>query len=477
MEQWSSRLGFVLASIGAAVGLGNVWRFSAVVGANGGGAYLIPYAVAFFCFALPLVVLELAAGREFRADVVTTFRAVDRRLQAVGWVVVGVVVVVVSYYLVITGWTLAFLVVWAGGGDTTFSAFTGSPWPVVTFLVAAGIAAGVLSLGVREGIERLSSVLVPLVFVILLGMVVYAATLSGFSPAVGYLFAPDFSVLGDPLLWGAAFGQAFFSLSAGQGILLTYGSYLDESTDLVRNAGVIAAADFLVAVLAGLVIFPIVFTFGLEPTLGTELAFTTLPRAFAEMPGGRLVAVAFFGLLFFAAITSAVSMLEVAIAATMRTSRFDRPKATAAVTGVVVLLGLPSALSYSSVGFAVGGVAFLDVLDETVGTLGLPVTALCIALAFAWAVPAERMRAAVGFDAAYLVPKYVLPLVLLVVIGLRVGLGFSAAGWHVLPGVEAVRANRLASVGAFALLAAVGIGLARMRRRRRRRRRGVQSDR
>ena len=470
MEQWSSRLGFVLASIGAAVGLGNVWRFSAVVGANGGGAYLVPYAVAFFCFALPLVVLELAAGREFRADVVTTFRAVHRRLDVVGWLVVGIVVVVVSYYLVITGWTLAFLVVWVGGFDTTFAGYTGSPWPLVTFVVTTAIAAGVLSLGVKEGIERLSTILVPLVFVILLGMAAYAVTLSGFSPAVDFLFAPDFSVLGDPLLWGAAFGQAFFSLSAGQGILLTYGSYLDESTGLLRNAGVIAVADFSVAMLAGLVIFPVVFTYGLEPTLGTELAFTTLPQAFAAMPGGRLVGVAFFGLLFFAAITSAVSMLEVAIAATMRTGRVGRGRATAAVTAVVIALGLPSALSYSSIGLAVEGIPFLDVLDETVGTLGLPVTALCIALAFAWGVPGERMRAAVGLDAAHLIAKYVLPLVLVLVIGLRVGLGFSAAGWHVLPGVGALRENRLTPLAIFAVLAVFGYALSWVRRSKRRRR-------
>jgi NSS family neurotransmitter:Na+ symporter len=477
MEQWSSRFGFVLASIGAAVGLGNVWRFSAVVGTNGGGAYLVPYAIAFFVFALPLVVLEIAAGREFRADVVTTFTAVDRRLQAVGWVVVIVVVVVVSYYLVITGWTLSFLAVWAVGADATFTSYTGSVWPVVSFLVATGVTAGVLSLGVKAGIERLSTVLVPLVFVILVGMALYGATLSGFGTAVAYLFEPDFSVLGDPLLWGAAFGQAFFSLSAGQGILLTYGSYLDEKASVAKSAGTVAVADFLVAILAGLVIFPIVFTFGLEPTLGTELAFTTLPRAFAEMPGGRLVAVAFFGLLFFAAITSAVSMLEVAIAATMRTMRLGRGRATAAVTTVVVALGLPSALSYSSVGFGLAGLPFLDLLDETVGTLGLPVTALCIAVAFAWVAPEERMREAVGVDAAYLVPKLLLPVVLLVVIGLRIGLGFDPAAWHLVPTPEAVGANPLLAFAWFGVFALVGVGLVRLRQRRRRRRRQSQSTR
>jgi NSS family neurotransmitter:Na+ symporter len=467
MERWSSQLGFLLAATGAAVGLGNIWRFSAVLGQNGGGAYLVPYLCSFFGLALPLLVLEIVVGRRFRADVVTTFRRVTPAARVAGWFTVTVVVVIASYYLVITGWTLSYLSFTLRGTEPDFAAFTGTWWPTVAFVVTTLFSGWVLTAGVRDGIERLTGTLVPGVFVVLIGMALYATTLPGFGRALGFLFTPDAAALTDPLVWGAAIGQAFFSLSAGQGIMLTYGSYLDDDTAVASTALAIGVADVAVALLSGLVIFPVVFTVGLAPTLGTELAFRTLPQAFAQMAGGRVIGIAFFGVLVAAAITSAVSMLEVGVAA-LSARGIRRRRATAIVTGVALDLGTPATLSYSPVALTVAGERVLDVLDETVGTLGLPITGLLIALVFGWVYDLDSdLRAQLGPRITLSVLRYVLPPVLVVVIGLGL-LSSVPTQWRVVPtlgdGVSA-----LVTAGVAVVLVGVAALLARTIRKRWRR--------
>ncbi|MDX1745379.1 MAG: sodium-dependent transporter, partial [Halobacteriales archaeon] len=418
-ERWSSRLGFLLAAIGAAVGLGNIWRFSAVVGTNGGGAYLVPYLLAAFLFAVPLMILELAVGRAFRVNVVSAFRKIRRQFTILGWVVTGTVVLILSYYLVLTGWVLAFFLDALTGGSLTFGSFTRTLTPLAFFTLSTILTAVIVSFGVKDGIERLASVVMPVIFLLLVLLALYATTLPGFSRAIAFLFQPDFSVLGDPLLWSAAFGQVFFSLSVGQGIMLTYGSYIAEETNLPRSALAITIADIAVAILAGLVIFPIVFTVGLEPALGTELAFTTLPQAFTEMPFGSVVGIAFFGLLFFAALTSAVSLLEVGVAPVVATTQLDRRRATIILTGLVFLIGLPSALSYTSVSLTLDGVRVLDLMDETVGTLGLPVTAIIISLVFGWYQDRDTLVNQLGHPIAIPLIRFVIPAVLVAVTAIK----------------------------------------------------------
>jgi NSS family neurotransmitter:Na+ symporter len=212
-ERWSSRFGFLLATIGAAVGLGNIWRFSAVLGANGGGAYLVPYLLAAFVCAVPLLVLELSVGRSLRTDVVSAFRSVRTDYTALGWIVSGGVLLILSYYLVLTGWVLGFLISWIGGSPTKFVTFTNSWLPILYFVIVTLLTGAIVSLGVRDGIERMARIVMPVVFVILAALAVYAATLSEWDRAVAFLFTPDFSVLGNPGIWSAAFGQVFFSLS------------------------------------------------------------------------------------------------------------------------------------------------------------------------------------------------------------------------------------------------------------------------
>ncbi len=462
MDRWSSRTGFIFAGIGAAVGIGNIWRFPSVVGRNGGGAYLIPFLVAVFIFAVPLMILEINSGRLARADIVATFHDVRPRFKIFGWFIVAIVILILSYYLVITGWILAFLGAALTGSDITLAGFTSTYAPVLTFIGSLAMVAAVLSLGVQNGIERLTTVLMPLVFVILLGMAGFSVTLSGFSDGIAFFFTPDLSVLTDPRVWSAAFGQAFFSLSAGMGILLTYGSYVTEDTNVPHAAAIIAIADVLVALLAGIVIFPIVFTFDLEPSLGTELAFSTLPEAFSLLPGGGLVSGAFFGLLFAAAITSAVSMMEVGVSTVRGATRFSRRQATILVSVLVFVLGLPSSLSYSPFQLRVLGTPFLDLLDNSVGTLGLPVTALIIAITLSYFASPEDDQVSRIERLTTVSTKYLLPVVLLVIIASQLVFGVDFPAWHVLPGRP--RDQALAST---VILVVIGIVAYLLRRRQR----------
>lgn len=411
--RWSSGIGFLLATIGAAVGLGNIWRFSAVVGQNGGGAYLVPYLLAAVVCAVPMLVLELALGRQLRTDVLSAFRSVRANYSAFGWVVIGGVLLILSYYLVLTGWVVGFFLSWLAGSQTTFAPFTASWRPVGYFLVATVVTGAVVSLGVRNGIERLSKVAMPTVFALLIVLALYAVTLPEWEQAVAFLLTPSFSVLTDVSVWSAAVGQVFFSMSVGQGIMLTYGAYVDEQTNLAKSSFAIVVADIGAAVMAGLVIFPIVFSFGLQPTLGTELAFTTLPAAFATMPFGRVIAVGFFGLLVFAALSSCIALLEVGVAAAENTTHFSRPQATALLTGGVFLAGLPSALSYSPLDLAIAGHPILDLVDESVGTFALPLSALCILFVFVWVAESEVVHRELG--RFYPLVRYLIPAALLVV--------------------------------------------------------------
>ncbi len=439
MEQWSSRTGFILAAVGSAVGIGNIWRFPAVLGQNGGGAYLVPYLLAIFLCALPLMILEIAMGRHFRGTVVSAFGAVRPDLRTVGWLLFGVNLLVLSYYLVIAGWTLGYFLFSLAGSEIAFDLFTAGWLPVVAFAATAAISGIVVSRGIRKGIERVSTWAIPVSIGILVVLAGYGATLPGFGAGIAFLFSPDFSVLFDPLIWSAAFGQAFFSLSVGTGILLTYGAYVDREQGLPLSSLVITVVDVAVALLAGVVIFPLVFSFSLAPVAGAELAFTTLPAAFEILPGGRLIGPAFYLVLFFAALTSSVSMLEVGVSAVRESFGMSRARSGALLTGAVLALGLPSALSYSAVDLRLGGLRVLDLMDETIGTLGLPVTALLLAVTFTWFLPREILVREIGARAAryvFLVCKYLIPAILIATTAARLLSGLDFPFLRALPGSE-----------------------------------------
>ncbi|MDO9035990.1 MAG: sodium-dependent transporter [Methanoregula sp.] len=439
MERWSSHLGFILAAVGAAVGIGNIWRFSAVLGQNGGGAYLIPYFIAVFVFALPLMVLEIAMGRRFRGTVVSSFQAVRSEFRIIGWFLCAIVFLILSYYLVITGWTIAYTVFSVTGDTITFAGFTGSYQPVLYAVLAVLVTGFIVSAGVRGGIERISVFLIPVCIIILVIMALFSVTLPGFSEGMRFLFTPDFSVLSHADIWLAAFGQAFFSLSVGEGILLTYGSYMDQEQDIKKAALLITVADLFVALLAGTVIFPIVFSYGLSPAVGAELAFSTLPIAFSRMPAGQLFAIAFFAVLFFAALTSSVSMLEVCVAAVDEALGWTRRKTTVILTALLLLVTLLPALSYSAMHLSVNGIPLLDIMDETVGTLGLHIAAILLAVAFTSFISPQVFFSETGSATRldriiFILCKYVIPVTLLLTIAGYLVTGIEIPGTSFIPG-------------------------------------------
>ena len=441
MERWSSPIGFILAAIGAAVGIGNIWRFSAVLGQNGGGAYLIPYFIAVFVFALPLMILEIAMGRRFRGTVVSAFGAVRPKFRIIGWLICAIVFLILSYYLVITGWTIAYTVFSVTGDPVTFTGFTGSYQPVIYAVLAVLVTGIIVSMGVRQGIEKVSMILIPVCIIVLVVMALYSVTLPGFSEGMRFLFTPDFTVLFHAEIWIAAFGQAFFSLSVGEGILLTYGSYMAKEQDIPRAALIITVADLCVALLAGAVIFPVVFSYGLSPTIGAELAFTTLPIAFSRMPLGQVFAIAFFTVLFFAAITSAVSMLEVCVAAVDEAVGWTRKKTTAILTGLLLLVTLVPALSYSAMQLTVTGIPVLDVMDDTFGTLGLHITAVLVAVAFTSFLSPDAFHRELGAtthlnQTVFFLCKYVIPVALLLTVGVELATGIQVPGTSYIPGTR-----------------------------------------
>jgi NSS family neurotransmitter:Na+ symporter len=302
------------------------------------------------------------------------------------------------------------------------------------YAVLAVLLTGIIvSTGVQKGIERISLIMIPLCIIILAIMAVFSVSLPGFSEGMRYLFTPDFSVLTHADLWIAAFGQAFFSLSVGEGILLTYGSYTTKDQDIPFAALIITIVDTSVALLAGIVIFPIVFSYGLSPAAGAELAFTTLPIAFSRMPAGQLFAIAFFIVLFFAAVTSAVSMLEVCVAAVDEFLGWTRRKTTVVLTGLLLLVSLLPALSYSALRLPVSGVPLLDVMDDTVGTYGLQIAAFLLAVTFTSFVPSEVFSSELGEATrlnrlVFFLCKYVIPAALLLAVCAQLLTGITISG-------------------------------------------------
>lgn len=426
-ERWSSNTGFILATVGAAVGIGNIWRFPYIVGTHGGGAFLIPYFIAVLGFGLPLMMLEFAIARRVSSSLPQIFETFRPWLMPVGWALVFVVLVILSYYLVVTGWVLSFFVIQAGRLDTTFEEYIGSHWPIVGYIVSVGLTLSVVVRGVKEGIERLNRMLVPALAVMVIGLAVYALSQPGAGRGVSYYLSPDYRALAKPEVWLAAFGQSFFSLSVGTGILLVYGGY--GFTGTVRKVAVVVTlADLAVALAGGFVIFPLVFSAGLDPAMGPKLAFEVLPNAFDRMPAGALVGSVFFLMLFVAALTSAVSILEVPVSAVMARWKLPRSRAAWLCALVVMVIGLPSALSYSATNLRIGGVVVLDWKDFTFGTVGLILGALVTCIAGAWLAPRADLEDAAGGarlnrHAFVFLLRWIVPVVLLAALCLKVADG------------------------------------------------------
>lgn len=381
-----TNLGFVLATVGSAVGLGNIWRFPFIAGENGGGAFLLPYVLAVVLIAGPAMLVELAAGRASRRGIVGTLVMAARGTKWVGVLICLASLVLVGYYLVITGWALGYLVFGLGNVHPRFGDFTSGYNSLWFFFAAAGLTVSIVALGVNRGIESSSRILMPLLVLILVALAAYAMTLSSRDEALEFYLFPDFDALLNPQVWIRAFGQAFFSMGVGMGVLVTYGAYTSAGSGLVRSAGIVAGADIGIAVLAGLVMFPLAFSFGSDPGAGPQLAFDTLPRAFegfGTIPG-YVVAVAFYLALVAAAITSAVSLVETAVVGLKDSVGLPRRWAIGIVSVVLVIVGVTAALSYSPLEWQLFGTPVLDALDQVVGDFALPLGAMATMLVIMW---------------------------------------------------------------------------------------------
>jgi NSS family neurotransmitter:Na+ symporter len=381
---WSSERAFVLSTAAAGVGLGNLWRFPTLVGETGGGAFLLAYALAVVLFAIPFAALEVAAGREAHGSVIASFRRLGRAFAPAGVAVVLLTLAIDSYYFVVTGWTLGYAVEATLGAAPDFGEFT-SGYASVRGMAATGLlVAGILAFGL-SGIERAAQILMPVLLLALAGIAAWGLSGGAAGRALDFLFAPEPARLADPAVWRAAFGQAFFSLTIGQGYLITYGSYLPRRVHVPRAVASIAAINSGVAILAGLAIFPLVFAAGLDPGAGAELAFETLPRAFAGVAGGPVLAAAFFWLLFLAALSSCLGGTKVVTAALReRWPRLGPVVSVVLGVAAILALGLPSALSYAPPEWTLGGRPVLDAVDRTLGSNGTILAAIGVSLILGW---------------------------------------------------------------------------------------------
>ena len=420
--QWSSRLMFILAAAGSAVGLGNVWKFPYITGENGGGAFVAVYLACIALIGIPIMMAEILVGRRGRQSPINTMRALAQEENAhpawalLGWGGVVAGFLILSYYSVIAGWALAYVLraasgvftgATAAGVQSIFGGLVGDPerllaWHTLFMVMTMGVVAR----GVRSGLEKAVRVLMPALLLLLLVLLGYAIKEGAFMQGLDFLFTPDFDKLfkaceeiagerrctytGIPVL--VAMGHAFFTLSLGMGAIMVYGSYMPSSTSIASSAILIALLDTMVALIAGMAIFPIVFANGLEPGSGPGLIFQTLPIAFGAMPGGRFFGSLFFVLLVFAAWTSAISLIEPAVAWLVENMKMSRVRAAIWIGITGWLLGLVTVFSFN-IWADVHPLSALphfrdktlfDLLDYLTANIMLPLGGLMIALFAGW---------------------------------------------------------------------------------------------
>ena len=394
---WGSRTGFILAAAGSAVGLGNIWRFPTTVGQSGGAAFVVLYLICVFLICAPIMLAELALGRKAKSDPVRAFRAV--RPGGPWWLtgLLGVLagVGILSFYSIIAGWTIAYIYYVGTGAVGTdpqavgafFSGFIARPGlNIALAFVVLAVTAAVIIGGVRDGIERVTKALMPVLFGLLLILLVRALTLPGAGDGLAYYLRPEMNELFHVPVMNAALGQAFFSLSLGMGAMITYGSYLGPGENIARAAVWVVLLDTIVALLAGFIIFPAGFSIaGFDPsTSGPGLVFIVLPQLFGTMPFGELFGAAFFLMLTVAAITSTISLLEVPTAHLIDSHGWSRQRAVLVLTTVIFLLAVPSALANGASAFFSSlpgvGMDFLSLMNRIWSDFALPIGGFLLAI-------------------------------------------------------------------------------------------------
>jgi len=435
--EWSSRMAFILAATGSAVGLGNIWKFPYITGENGGGAFVLVYLLCVIVIGIPIMMAEVMLGRRGRQSPINTMRTLAQEegksghWQYLGWAGVLAGFLILSYYSVIAGWALAYVARSASGAfvgadaaavGIIFSDLTSDPEKLLAwhtlFMVMTMV---VVARGVRSGLEKAVRFLMPALLILLLVLLVYAMSNGAFAQGLQFLFSPDFSRI-TPGSILTAMGHAFFTLSLGMGAIMVYGSYLPAHASITKASFAIAGADTLVALMAGMIIFPIVFANGLEPAAGPGLIFQTLPIAFGQMWGGTFFGTLFFILLVFAAWTSAISLIEPAVAWLVENHGMNRVYAAVWAGAVTWLMGLGTLLSFNVWSDRkVSGKTFFDLLDYLTANIMLPLGGLFISLFAAWVMSREASRDELklddgsGYRAWRLLVRYVSPVAVVIV--------------------------------------------------------------
>lgn len=407
-ESWGSKLGFLMATAGSAIGLGSLWKFPYVTGENGGGLFVLAYLVFTFLIGVPIFMAELMIGRSAQRAPVGAFAELagqQKNWRLIGWSSVFVAFMILSYYAVVAGWSLNYallsLLHFSAGKTTTQISETfdilyhaGDINLLWTFAFI-GITTAIVYHGIRKGIEFWAKILTPALLVILVLLFLYGTTLKGFGQAFTFIFSPDTSKLSASGLL-QALGLACFTLSVGMGIILTYGSYMHRSDDIPKTAFTIALMDIVVSLLASMMIFPIIFTFGFSPEEGPGLLFKTLPVVFNQLPGTLIISTVFFLLVVFAALTSTISVMEVLVATVMENFGWSRAKGALIVGAAVFILAIPSALSGSGGMFATWiemyGKTFFETIDFFSFTWVLPINAILTAIFAGWVLDKKMRR-------------------------------------------------------------------------------------
>lgn len=410
---FKSRFGLIAAVGGSVVGLGNIWRFPYLAGENGGAAFILVYIIICFLISVPIMISELSIGRAGQSNAVNSFRKIapGTKWEYAGLLGVIASVVMISFYSVVAGWSLEFLKesLFNGFADRSsveiregLTSFINSGWRPVMWTVVFIITTCIVVLsGIEKGIERYSKIMMPLIVLILLGMFFYSFTMSGFQEGVSFLLKPDFSKI-TPSVILQALGQSFFSLSLGMGAMITYGSYVKKETNLGKLASTVSLMDMSVAILSGLAIFPAVFSMGINPTSGPDLVFITLPAVFNQMPGGYFISIVFFFLLFMAAITSSVSMVEVITAYMKEEFKIKRRWGIFITACIALCTGTLSALSQvEGSRLKIFGMNFFDFFDNLSATYLLPIGGFLTVIFVGWFLNKDVFKKEVTSNGRY----------------------------------------------------------------------------
>ncbi len=433
-SSFTGGIGFVLAAAGSAVGLGNLWRFPYLAAQYGGGIFILVYIILALTFGFALMTTEIAIGRRTKLSPTKAYSKVSKKFGFTGWLAFIIPVIILPYYCVIGGWVTKYVTVYftgqysAAAEDSFFGNFIAQPYaPLVFFAVFFGLTMLIVVLGVQKGIEKVSKILMPLLIIIAIGISIFVMTIPGSMAGLKYYLLPDFSKFSFKTVC-AAMGQMFYSMSLAMGIMITYGSYTKDDVSLTKSVNQIEIFDTLIALLAGLMVIPAVYVFSGEAGLstgGAGLMFITLPKVFGQMPGGTIIGGLFFILVFFAALTSSVSVMEAIVSMIMDKFHISRIKCCLIVIAICIVFGIPSSLGngiWSNV--TILGMDFLTFFDYVSNSVFMPIVAFLTSIMIGWFVGPDYVIGEVtkngerfGRKTIYrVVIKYIAPVLLFIIL-------------------------------------------------------------